>query len=196
MAITLALQHRVPRAALRSARRWLYVGDDPTFELTGLERVETADVTAALARELRGPYLDAIGRLSALNDSPEWWASHLAAKQPYPSLFARVCGLAAGRELADDGTLIVCSTPAQLTELQRELPGARAEGFAGAALRRRAPADALRLAWPALRLLGERAPDARPRPDHRRRHTGALCARANSGPPPAGAGGTRCDAPA
>ena len=160
MGITLALQHRVPRAALRSARRWLYVGDDPTFELTGPERVATADVTLALARELRGPYLDAIGRLSALNDSPEWWASHLAAKQPYPSLFARVCGLAAGRELADDGTLIVCSTPAQLTELQRELPGARAAGFAGAALRRRAPTDALRLAWPALRLLGETAPDS------------------------------------
>jgi hypothetical protein len=156
--LTLALQHRVPRAALRGVRRWLYVGDDPTFELAGPERVATADVTMACARELRGPYLDAIGGLSALNDSPEWWASHLAAKHPYPSLFARLCGLAAGRELAQDGTLIVCSTPAQLAELRRELPGARAVGAAGAALRRRAPADAVRLAWPALRLLGERAP--------------------------------------
>jgi hypothetical protein len=157
--ITLALQHRVPRAALRGVRRWLYVGDDPTFELAGVERVASADVTMALARELRGPYLDAIGALSALNDSPEWWAGHLAAKHPYPSLFARLCGLAAGRELAEDGTLIVCSTPAQLGELARALPGARAVGITGAGLRRRAPADALRLAWPALRLLGDRAPD-------------------------------------
>jgi hypothetical protein len=158
--ITLALQHRVPRAALRGVRRWLYVGDDPTFDLAGLDRVATADVTMTFARELRGPYLDAIGGLSAHNDSPEWWASHLAAKQPYPSLFARVCGLAAGRELARDGTLIVCSTPAQLAELRRALPGARAPGVSGAALRRRAPTEAMRLAWPALRLLGERAPDA------------------------------------
>ncbi|MGH2891792.1 MAG: hypothetical protein ACRDPM_00795, partial [Solirubrobacteraceae bacterium] len=154
------LQHRVPREALRDARRWLYVGDDPTYELAGVQRVASADVTMALARELRGPYLDAIGALSALNDSPEWWASHLAAKQPYPSLFARVCGLAAGRELAQDGTLIVCSTPVQLTELRSELPGARAVGAAGATLRRRGPAEAMRLAWPALRLLGERAPNA------------------------------------
>lgn len=160
MGITLALQHRVPRAALRGVRRWLYVGDDPTFELADLERVASADVTMALARELRDPYLDAIGALSALNDSSEWWAGHLAAKQPYPSLFARVCGLAAGRELAEDGTLIVCSTPAQLAELSSELPGARAVGAAGAALRRRAPAEGLRLGWPALRLLGDRAPDA------------------------------------
>lgn len=160
MGVTLVLQHRVPRSALRGARRWLYVGDDPTFELAGVERVASADATMALARELRSPYLDAIGALSALNDSPEWWASHLAAKQPYPSLFARLCGLAAGRELAQDGTLIVCSTPAQLAELARELPGARAVGVAGGALRRRAPAEATRLAWPALRLFGERAPAA------------------------------------
>ena len=158
MGVTLALQHRVPRAALRGVRRWLYVGDDPTFELADLERVATADVTMGRARELRGPYLDAIGGLSALNDSPEWWASHLAAKHPYPSLFARLCGLAAGRELAEDGTLIVCSTPAQLAELARMLPGARAVGITGAGLRRRAPADVVRLVWPALRLLGERAP--------------------------------------
>jgi hypothetical protein len=122
--------------------------------------VTSADVTMALARELRGPYLDAIGALSALNDSPEWWASHLAAKQPYPSLFARVCGLAAGRQLAEDGMLIVCSTPAQLVELRRELPGARAVGVAGAALRRGAAAEATRLAWPSLRGLGEHAPSA------------------------------------
>ncbi len=38
------------------------------------------------------------------------------------------------------------------------LSGARAAGVARAVLRRRAPADAVRLAWPALRLLGERAP--------------------------------------
>ncbi len=158
MSVTLALQDHVPAAEVRGAKRWLYAGDDPTFELGGLERVVTADVAMAAARELREPYLDAIGRLSHLNASPEWWSTHLAAKHPYPSLFARLCGLAAAQQLASDGTLVVCSTPAQLEELRITLPGARTASTVSARARREAPGTALRAAWPMLRGFGNRAP--------------------------------------
>jgi hypothetical protein len=159
VSVTLALQHHVPARALQGMSRWLYAGDDPSFELAGLERVATADAKMAAARELREPYLDAIGRLSRLNASPEWWASYLGSKQPYPSLFERVCGLAAAHELVTDGTLVVCSTPAQLEQLRLMLTGAQARGSGVARLRRGVPAAALRLGWPALRRFGDRAPD-------------------------------------
>ena len=158
MSVILALQDHVPAAEVRGAKRWLYAGDDPSFELRGVERVVTADAAMAAAGELREPYLDAIGRLSQLNASPEWWATHLAAKQPYPSLFARLCGLAAAQELASDGTLLVCSTPAQLEELRAALPGARAANTVYARARREAPGTALRSTWPLLRAFGRRAP--------------------------------------
>jgi hypothetical protein len=158
VSITLALEDHVPATAARGARRWLYAGDDPGFELGGLERVSTADATMAAARELRDPYLDAIGALSRLNASPEWWATHLAAKHPYPSLFARLCGVAAARDLADDGTLVVCSTPSQLGELATTLTGARTDGTWLGRGRRRAAPVALQVAWPPLRELGRRAP--------------------------------------
>ena len=159
MTIVLALQDDVRASEPRYVQRWLYAGDDPTFEIAGLERVVTADAAMAAARELREPYLDAIGRLSELNASPEWWASHLAAKHPYPSLFARVCGLAAALELVSDGTLVVCSTPVQLEELRRAVPGSRTVGVIPGRVRREAPAAALRLAWPLLGGFGRRAPD-------------------------------------
>jgi hypothetical protein len=193
VSITLALQHHVPAAARRGARRWLYAGDDPSFDLPGLERVVTSDVSMAAARDLREPYLDAIGALSRLNASPEWWASYLAAKQPYPSLFARLCGLEAARRLATDGTLVVCSTPAQLEELRLTLEGTRAAGTALGRLRRHGASTALRVVWPVLRTFGARAPEAwrgmaagvGPRarfaiqraPGHRRRTLEALGAR-------------------
>ena len=44
MSITLALQQHVPARALRGMSRWLYAGDDPSFELPDIERVVTADV--------------------------------------------------------------------------------------------------------------------------------------------------------
>src|SRR5262249_50851850 len=52
-----------------------------------------------------------------------WWATHLAAKHPYPSLFTRLCALAVADELLEDGTLVVCSTPA-LAEEVAGTPGA------------------------------------------------------------------------
>lgn len=158
MSITLALQQYVPAEALRGARRWLYAGDDPTFDLPGLERIVTADATMDAARALRAPYLDAIGSLSRINHSLEWWGSYLAAKQPYPSVYPRLCALAAARELVSDGTLVICSTPAQLQDLASLLQGTRARGVALGSLRRRAPASALRIAWPALRAFGDHAP--------------------------------------
>jgi hypothetical protein len=56
-----------------------------------------------------------------LNDSPEWWASELAAKNSYTRLFERLCGLAVARELIDSGLddcLVVCATPALLAEVE------------------------------------------------------------------------------
>ena len=159
MTVTLALAAHVPHDAVASAERWLYAGEDPSFTLGGnLPRVAAGDALMRAAQRLRDPYLEWIGSLSATNASPEWWASHLAAKHPYPSLFARLCALAAARELATDGTLVVCSTPALLGELRRALPGARVEGARLGAARYRAPAAALRAAWPALRTFGSRAP--------------------------------------
>jgi hypothetical protein len=160
VSIILALEGHVPAAAAREASRWLYAGDDPTFDFSELERVHTADAVMAAARELREPYLDTIGALSRLNASPEWWATHLAAKHPYPSLFGRLCHLAGATELATDGTLVVCSSPAQLAELASRVSPTRKAATFRARVRRRAPSAALQVAWPALRALGDRAPDA------------------------------------
>jgi hypothetical protein len=158
VSVILALQQYVPRSAMRRSARWLYAGDNPAFELRGIERVSTADMTASLAQRLRDPYLEAIGQLSVRNASTEWWASHLAAKHPYPSLFARLCGLAAARELATDGTLVICSTPAQLRELELALPAARTSGSVLGKLRHQLPAVAVKAGWPALRRLGQLSP--------------------------------------
>jgi hypothetical protein len=157
--ITLALQDNVPASALRRMRGWLYAGDDPSFELAELERVSIADAKMAAAAELRDPYLDAIGQLSRLNASAEWWASHLAAKQPYPSLFSRVCGLAAALELATDNTLIVCSTLAQLEELRRALGRTRVVGVSHARVRQEARRAVRQVAWSGLQRFGDLAPE-------------------------------------
>jgi hypothetical protein len=156
--ITLALRHHVPPRARRGMSGWIYAGDDPSFELSDLDRVVSADAKMEAARALREPYLDAIGGLSRQNASPTWWASYLGAKQPYPSLYDRLCELAAVRELASDGTLVVCSTLAQLQELRLMLAGSRSAGAGFGQVRRRAPATALRLVWPAVRTFADSGP--------------------------------------
>src|SRR5690349_19943085 len=69
-----------------------------------------------------------------------------------------MCGMAAARDLASDGTLVICSTPASLRELATLLSGARTAGIRLGRTRRLAGPAALRLAWPALRGVGHRAP--------------------------------------
>lgn len=118
MTLHVALQSDLPRAsALKRAgiERWLYVGEDTGWRiraergaLAGLERIETADAIQDAAGRLRRPYIDWIAELARANDSPEWWASELAAKNSYTMLFSNVCSLAAARELASDAALAVC----------------------------------------------------------------------------------------
>lgn len=120
------------------ASRWLYVGEDAewalraqTGEFAELERVPLGALLAEAAERLRGPYIDWIGELSRENASLEWWASELAAKNPFARLFPRLCAVAAAREAVDDGMLVVCSTPAVAEALRDVAPDARVVGPAG-----------------------------------------------------------------
>ena len=144
MTLVLALQGAVPRSAERVERelsqagvtRWRYVGENAAWRvaaehggaLAGVPRVAQGERLAELAEELRVPYVDWIGELSVANASPAWWASDLAAKNPFTWHYARVCALGAALEAIPEdaaaGTLVVCSTPALLAEL-RDAAGAR-----------------------------------------------------------------------
>lgn len=129
MALALALRGQLPPvdelpAGLSS---WLYLGEGAAARIElersiagRLERISTAEAVQRHADALRRPYIDAIGGLSVLNASPEWWASELAAKSPYTRLFERLCALAVARELIDSGLddcLVVCARPALLAEV-------------------------------------------------------------------------------
>lgn len=130
MALALALRGQVPSFAELppGLSSWLQLGEGAAGRieletaLAGrLERRATSDALKRNADALRRPFVDAIGSLSLLNDSPEWWASELAAKSPYYPLFGRVCALAVARELVGSGLddcLVVCATPALLAEVE------------------------------------------------------------------------------
>src|SRR4029079_9372032 len=130
MALVLALAEQVPPVAELppGLSSWLFVGDGAAARIElersiagQLERVSTADSLQWHANVVVRPYIDAIGNLSLLNKSPEWWASELAAKSHYTRLFERVCALAVARELIDSGldnSLVVCARPALLAEVE------------------------------------------------------------------------------
>lgn len=134
MTLVLALQDEVepgtdlaqPLADL-GVSTWLYLGDDSGWRIT-VERSSLAHLTrrsaaAELQRTayaLRRPLIDAIGQLSLLNDSLEWWASELATKRARRKLFGQLCSLAVVRQLIEEGLddcLVICSTPALLEEV-------------------------------------------------------------------------------
>jgi hypothetical protein len=103
-------------------------------ELAGLTSVPLGQHVERFAWELRRPYIDWIGELSLANEGLEWWASELAAKNPFMLLYNRICALAAVRELLAGGVrqgLVVCSSPAL------------AEGVLASARELGAPAEAL-----------------------------------------------------
>ena len=115
-------------------QQWLYIGEDSTWRVRAetvisaeFPRISIADRLHEMSWELRQPYIDWIGELSQLNDSLDWWASELAAKNPYFNLFIRICLLGVTRKLItlgfDRPTLIVCSSPALNREVLRFAQG-------------------------------------------------------------------------
>jgi hypothetical protein len=142
--LLLALQGDVSERVLEAAsshgiHHWLYVGEDSGWrvraqrrELAGLELLPIGEQVERFAWELRGPYIDWIGELSLANDSLDWWASELAAKNPFMLLYPRICALAAARALIAGGlssALVVCSSQALLEGVAAACP--EAERFAG-----------------------------------------------------------------
>lgn len=118
-------------------RQWLYIGEDSTWRVQAesaiantIPRLSIAERLDKMAWQLRQPYIDWIGELSLLNDSLEWWASELAAKNIYYMMFVRVCLLGVARQMLAEGlpaaTLIVCSTPALVAEVAA---AAREQGY-------------------------------------------------------------------
>lgn len=100
-------------------RAWVYAGESPLWAieaergvLAGLPRVPMEKALHRRAAELREPYLDWIAELGVRNDSLDWWACELAAKNVYTFLFQRLCAAGAVADLLEDGMLVVCSTPA------------------------------------------------------------------------------------
>jgi hypothetical protein len=139
MALALALRGQLPAVAELppGLSSWLYLGEGAAARIElertiggRLERISTAESLQRHADALKRPYIDAIGSLSLFNDSPEWWASELAAKSPYARLFERVCALAVARDLLGsglDGCLVVCATPALLAEVESAAASAGTE---------------------------------------------------------------------
>ncbi|HEY2602620.1 MAG TPA: hypothetical protein VGI67_13770, partial [Thermoleophilaceae bacterium] len=109
-------------AASHGIRSWVYVGEDSGWrvraergELADLDVEPLGELVERYSWELRAPYIDWIGELSLANESLDWWASELAAKNPFMLLYNRICALAAARSLIADGltsALVVCSSSA------------------------------------------------------------------------------------
>lgn len=128
MTVLVALERRLPDLA--GVDRWLHAGPDAAWRigaeadaLANVPRVEIADILQRKAAELRRPFLDWAGKLARRNDSPEWWASELAARTSYTRLYERLCTLAATldalAEHREGTTLVVCGTPALAAEVAR-----------------------------------------------------------------------------
>ena len=139
--IAIADQREMDSAALATAMErkglssWIYLGEDTTWRVRaeaalppGIRRLSLAGQLDQVSQDLRQPYLELIGSLSARNSGFSWWSSELAAKNPYTFLFTRICLLAAARRLVEEGSTLpgcmVCSTPA-IARGAREILGCR-----------------------------------------------------------------------
>lgn len=109
-------------------QQWVYWGEDNTWRVQAetsafahIKRMPIADAIDTMAWKLRQPYIDWIGHLSEANDSLVWWASELAAKNPYTHLFLRICLLGIAKQAIDKGfenpIFMVCSTQALIDEI-------------------------------------------------------------------------------
>jgi surface carbohydrate biosynthesis protein (TIGR04326 family) len=107
---------------------WIYVGDDSTWRVQAelsvprqIQRISLAIELDKKSWELREEYLTLIGKLSNVNNTPEWWASELASKNPYTQLYTRICLLAASRQYiekpSDKSIVFISSTQALNQEL-------------------------------------------------------------------------------
>lgn len=117
---------------------WLYLGEDTNWRIraeavipAGIQRIPVARHLDEAAGRLRQPYIDWIGELAKTNQSPLWWASEIAARNPYHMLFTRICLLDAAYHIIGDGfeedVLVIAGTPALLREItaylqKREIP--------------------------------------------------------------------------
>ena len=108
--------------------QWIYFGEDSAWRVRAdavlspvFPRLSIADRLGEMSWELRQPYIDWVGELSQLNASLDWWASELAAKNPYYNLFLRICLLGVAQQIIAAGlespTLMVCSTQALADEV-------------------------------------------------------------------------------
>lgn len=136
MTVVVALEDQLPDAS--GVDRWLYAGENAGRRieaergpLSGIARIEVADVLQERAWALRRPFLDRLAELGVENDSVEWWASQLAARTSFTHFFDRLCMLAAVRvvlaEPQDGTTLVVCSSPALAAEVARATGAAAPE---------------------------------------------------------------------
>lgn len=124
--------------ASKRISRWIYFGDDANWRIQAesaitdkIPRISVAQHLDKAANRLRDPYIAWVGELSRENQSAVWWASEIAAKNPYHMLFSRVCLLDAAYQVLGDGcgddVLIIGGTPALIWEIaafldKRDIP--------------------------------------------------------------------------
>ena len=107
---------------------WAYLGEDTTWRvrtesiLPGkIRQISMSKSLDNAATRIRRPYIDWIGNLARVNQSEIWWASEIAAKNPYHMLFTRICLLDSAYRLLDnlppENILVVAGTPALYEEI-------------------------------------------------------------------------------
>jgi hypothetical protein len=112
----------------RQITTWVYFGEDTSWRIfaesvipQNNRRISIALRLDEAAYRLRQPYIDWVGGLSERNQSSLWWASEIAAKNPYHMLFTRICLLDVAYQIIGEGfdepTLIICGTPALFYEI-------------------------------------------------------------------------------
>ena len=100
---------------------WIYLGEDSTWRIRAeaalspaIKRISIADLLDKQSQELRQPYINWIGELSRKNECLDWWASEIAAKNPYYHLFFRICLLAVAKQILHKdpkkNILVICSS--------------------------------------------------------------------------------------
>ena len=112
----------------RDISTWTYIGEDTTWRVRTesllpeeIKQISLSKKLNDAATRLRRPYIDWVGNLAKNNQSEIWWASEIAAKNPYHMLFTRICLLDSAYRILDnlpgENVLIVAGTPALFQEI-------------------------------------------------------------------------------